>query len=269
MKKYIKNSSDPLYCGVRISTGASVKFDFENDSDTDIIKFVNTHPIQFDDGGLRNVSAYEYTSSASEEAKKIFRNYLKRDPRALTNTQVLEFIENGVLRFDSIYNLNNFSVLIHTESSTKPSIVDVMCGYIMEYHTSNLVDAEFELLKATCDEVKFDAELATQALIDSGKSKFAAQRLIDIALAKFKASADAKEVFKIKNYVPREIRAGFSEFLKFGSEEEAHLYDSLQGKNVLIYDDFYTSGTTVGEVARLLKSIHEKNTLTTFTLVKQ
>ena len=258
MKKYIKNSSDPLYCGVRISTGASVKFDFENDSDTDIIKFVNTHPIQFDDEGLRNVSAYEYTSSASEEAKKIFRNYLKRDPHALTNTQVLEFIENGVLRFDSIYNLNNFSVLIHTESSTKPSIVDVMCGYIMEYHTSNLVDAEFELLKATCDEVKFDAELATQALIDNGKSKFAAQRLIDIALAKFKASADA-----------REIRTGFSEFLKFGNKEEANLYNSLQGKNVLIYDDFYTSGTTVGEVARLLKSIHEKNTLTIFTLVKQ
>ena len=88
-------------------------------------------------------------------------------------------------------------------------------------------------------------------------------------MAKFKASADAKEVFKIKNYVPREIRTGFSEFLKFGNKEEANLYNSLQGKNVLIYDDFYTSGTTVGEVARLLKSIHEKNTLTIFTLVKQ
>ena len=154
----------------------------------------------------------EYTSSASEEAKKIFRNYLKRDPHALTNTQVLEFIENGVLRFDSIYNLNNFSVLIHTESSTKPSIVDVMCGYIMEYHTSNLVDAEFELLKATCDEVKFDAELATQALIDSGKSKFAAQRLIDIALAKFSLvnSSFSFKLPKLNIKFSNEIGKGFT-----------------------------------------------------------
>lgn len=51
--------------------------------------------------------------------------------------------------------------------------------------------------------------------------------------------------------------------------EEKQIYLSLQGVNVLIFDDFLTSGVTVKEIIRYLKSFNENNTLTVFVLVKQ
>ena len=72
----------------------------------------------------------------------------------------------------------------------------------------------------------------------------------------------------IKRFVPREVREGFYNFLRFKSKQAEETYRKLQGVDLFLYDDFVTSGTTVKEMMRCIRSIHDKNTLTVFALLQ-
>lgn len=50
--------------------------------------------------------------------------------------------------------------------------------------------------------------------------------------------------------------------------DSVKIADALQGVNVFIYDEFLKSDATYRKIARHLKSIHDKNTLTVFILIK-
>lgn len=91
------------------------------------------------------------------------------------------------------------------------------------------------------------------------------KQLID----QFNRLKQSDEFFEIKNFLPREIRAGFLNFLKFSNNDEQRVYQSLQGVNVLIYYDLYTSGTTIAEMLRILNSVNPNNNLIAFILIKQ
>ena len=92
---------------------------------------------------------------------------------------------------------------------------------------------------------------------------------INYTISKFNDLKKSGELFQITRFLPTAIRVGSTNYIKFASEVEKSVYMDLQNANVLIYDDFITSGSTVKEVMRYLKSINENNTLTVFILVKQ
>lgn len=73
----------------------------------------------------------------------------------------------------------------------------------------------------------------------------------------------------MKRFIPKAIRSGFYDFLKFKTEKERKVYEALQGVDVLVYDDFLTSDSTVKEIIRYLRAIHDENSLTVFVLIKQ
>ena len=73
----------------------------------------------------------------------------------------------------------------------------------------------------------------------------------------------------MKKFVPRQVREAFTDFLKFESKETEEVYRNLQGVDVLAFDDFLTSGSTVKEIIRYLGAINPNNKLTIFILVNQ
>ena len=62
----------------------------------------------------------------------------------------------------------------------------------------------------------------------------------------------------MKKILPSKIRPAFTNFLKFKTAEQKQIYEQLQNTEVLIYDDFLTSGSTVKEIIRYLKAINPK-----------
>ena len=78
------------------------------------------------------------------------------------------------------------------------------------------------------------------------------------------------EVFTMKHYQPVRGRAGFIDFLKFPTPKHQAFYEALKnGTEVLICDDFMTSGSTIKEIIRFLNSINANTNISVFVLIDQ
>lgn len=259
----------PIFAGITITDDDKIMFDWDKDSRRDILKLAASTSGNFIQDGITYFYAYTWSDIAASYQINRVRRYLKSlgDSKDLYSQDVEDFVELGVLKFDTFKPLKTFSVLIGIEPSKFPSLVDVMDGYLMEYSQSPIVD--IRLVKNTYDHVGFDSSKAYKALLESGLTQHRAEREIQFTMRKFQELKASGTLFEMKRFLPRAIREGFYNFLKFKTEEEKQLYMKLQGVDVLIYDDFLTSGSTVKEVVRYLKSIHNENQLTVFVLVKQ
>lgn len=274
MKRVIRSSMErkkfKIFAGVTIGEDDNIDFNWTSDSSDDVVSLAEDTSGQFDSDGVRFVYGYEYAPNATGKDKKLFRTFLKTLPRTsdgLYSENIDEFVERAVLRLDERYSLQSFGATVHIESSTQPSLVDVMRGFLWEYLKN--ADIDFELVKEAYENVKFDSEKALQALIDAGYSTGRAEKQVERVLSRFEQFKEEGKLFQMKSFLPREIRGAFTDFLKFKTEHERKTYEALQGVNVLIFDDFMTSGTTVKEVIRYLRAIHDENTLTVFVLIKQ
>ena len=277
MKRYIRNNTTHhmydaagVYCGVSIENNIPV-FNFKKDSASDIITLETDCSGEFNGDGLRYFYAYEYTSTATSKEKQKFRNYLKgsTDPDVVFSEDIEEFVENAVIKLDEYIPLETIDVLVSIAPTHKPTITDVIGNQLVS--DVGIGAVRFELIKQMYTNVEFDAEKAADALRSSGKyvDEEEIRKKINFTIDKFNKLKATYELFQIKRFLPVAIRAGFSNYIKFATEREKSLYMQLQNANVLIYDDFITSGSTVKEILRYLKSINANNTLTVFILVKQ
>lgn len=248
-------------------------FDFSSDSNQDVINLCRSSSESVTVNGVEVICGYRYDDTSSQPLRNIFRNQLKyhpNDSRYFYEDDLEEFVNLGIRAIENYHPLASFDVIASVKSdAAKNPLLDILHGYMMEY-TSNLY-CDVQLIKETCDHVTFDADKARVALMQSDRY-FTTRRIdsiISSVLQQFQECKESKCLFKMKSFMPREIREGFENFLKFNSEDEAHLYAALQGANVLIYDDFMTSGTTLREISRCLNSINPTNHLVSFVLIKQ
>lgn len=279
MKKYIKrryplkpiHSSENIYCGVSVN-GKRVDFDFNQDDEKkDIITLVTDSSGEYDDDNVTYVYGYSYTSYASRDDITFFRDLLKGKitPRIYANPDIEEFITQGIRALNVYTDISEFGAIINLDTGTKPSVLNMIRVHLMEYLDQRSI--QFTLVKQAYENVRFDVEKAKAAMRKSNRkySESEIDRDIEFTLNKFEELKRSKDLFQIKRFLPVEIRAGFMNFFKFASEEERAVFEQLQGVNVLIYDDFLTSGSTVKEVIRYLRAINDRNALTVFVLVKQ
>lgn len=260
-----------VYSGISVDADNNVVFNWKSDSEDDTIHLVKQTSGIHSGDQLSYFYAYQYSNSALESDKKIVRTYLKNvdSTSELFSETIDEFVDNGVLHFDTNVGLSKFDVLVNTESSKHPSLTDVMTDHIIE-HSENSYLIHVSLVKETYDHVTFDEDAAVSAMkANTRMSDAAIARTLRKNKEKFNDLKAAGKLFEMKRFLPPAFRSGFMNFLKFKTDEERELYSRLQGANVLVYDDFITSGTTVKEILRYLNSINPNNTLTVFVLVKQ
>lgn len=281
MRKYIHSGRKPfkpsvntiIYSGVSIDTESKLPvFNFYKDNDTDVISLKSDCSGEYDLDNVKYVYAYEYNNRSNPSHRKIFRDYLKGNivENVWFEEDVEEFVENAVIKLDNYVSLSEIGCLVEVESTRHPSLTDVMRGYLTDaIGRRRTCVTDISLVKATYRDVKFDEAKARIALAEAGLSTDKINHEIDFTVKKFESLKRSGELFQMKRFTPVAIREAFTDYLKFANDEQRKVYMSLQGTNVLIYDDFITSGSTVREIVRLLRSIHDKNTLTVFILVKQ
>lgn len=267
MKRVMKHAQ--IYCGVQIEND-SVKFNWSEDSALDLLQICKDTSAEFNEDDIRYIYGYSYTSNANSTDKRKFRNYVKGldGQSGLYSEDVQEFVDRGILRIENYCKFSDFGATVTIDSTKSDySLVDIIDNQLSEYLDGSYIP--FRLIKQTYDNVEFDANKATSSMHAAGKSEAYIQKEIKFTLQKFEELKSSGELFQMKRFMPKELRAGFSHYLKFRNEEEKEIYMSLQGINVLIFDDFMTSGATIKEIIRYLKSINDKNTLTVFVLIKQ
>lgn len=271
MKIIKQNHFKKIYAGIRVNDQDELEFDWKKDDPDDVMYLYKDTSGQFDSDGIRYIYSYHMNQNVKGSKKQKVRDILKHinSSNELYKKYVEKFIEEGVLNFDDNYDLNSFDAIVYLEPTSKDfTMVDAMNGYFMEY--TDCPWYKFGLIKKTYEDVEFDENKAFKTLVnechyDEDKAK----RELDFTLDKFNQLKSTHELFQIKRFIPKEIRSSFYDFLKFKDEEEREIYSLLQNADVLIFDDFMTSGSTVKEIARYLRSINDSNTLTVFVLVKQ
>lgn len=278
MKIYIKETENryPLNpvsdtyvrCGVYLDGGTPV-FDFEEDDSNDILMLHGDCSGEYDDDGVKYVYAYSYRSNADKKQIGLFRNYIKGKYSDLfsTDEDVRDFVEAWVLKLGDYIPFESFGAIVNIQPTKTPALVTIIRDQL-EYYI-NHIEFDFTLVKQTYENVSFDAKKAANALRKFRYSESRIKETIEKVLQEFDALKQTGRLFEMKNFLPVAIREGFTDYLVFQSDDEKQVYKSLQGTNVLIYDDLITSGSTVKEVIRYLRAINDKNTLTVFILVKQ
>lgn len=253
-----------LYEGVSIDSKGNVVFNFDKDNNNDIISLDSDVSGQFEEDNIRYIYGYKYNQNATNQQKKIFRDYIKLGKRT---TDIEEFIEKAIIKLDVIQKLKSFGALVSIKSSSYPSIISIIGNYLHSYMNPPFLT--FELVKQTYNDVTFNTDIAFKALVKAGWNIVDAEDEVNFINNKFNNLKEEGELFQIKRFIPSEIRKGFSNFLKFKNDRQKQTYEKLQGVDVLIYDDFLTSGSTVKEVIRYLNAINPDNTLTVFVLINQ
>ena len=77
-----------------------------------------------------------------------------------------------------------------------------------------------------------------------------------------------KEYFTIARDVRKSrFRPYMTQFLRFATEADRELCQTIRQQNVLILDDVTTSGSTLGEVLRTLRILNEDNSIAIFSLI--
>ena len=147
--------------------------------------------------------------NASAKHRKIFRDYLKGkiDPNFMYTEDIENFVEYSIISLDEWYSLNNYAAVIQVESTNQFSILNVISNYLLDYATKIHVD--FKLVKKMYQDVKFDAKLARKQLRQSGYNDNKIEQEINFTLRKFEELKKSGQLFQMKRFVPKEIRAGF------------------------------------------------------------
>lgn len=264
MKRISKN----IYCGVFLDDAGKLRFNLNKDRLYRDIVLYNKDTSGVISGSIPIIYGYEYNPKFIDYTNtklRQFRNSLKYPD--ILDDSLHQFVETAVLRIGNYYDLNKFTCTIRIKPRKSRSVLSLMDSYLSEYVSKDRVP--LELIKSTVENVKFDTEKARKAMMEAGYSLRQISEDIEIALELFEVLKEQGKLFEMKKFSPRSLRKGFYDFLQFGSDEEKALFEQLQGAYVLIYDDLLTSGSTIEEADRYLKSINNRNRLVGFVLIKQ
>ena len=262
--------------GVRKNNEGRFIFDKEKDLDTDIIELVKDVSGIKATPNLTYFYAYEFKKGTDMELQREFRNALKHkinDDDFFYSDELYDFVEDGVFRLDKYKCIDEFKVMITTQPTTDDNtLLDLVETLITDYNSTTSF-VSFKLIKKLIEEVTFDPEKAANALRNtrkySNEGEASIRKAVNSIIRNIKRQKP-KDVFQIKKFNPVVARVGFSNFLKFKNEWDERTYKNLEnGTDILVADDFVTSGSTLKEMIDLLTSVNPNNKITAFAFINQ
>ena len=263
-----------LLDGVRLSDSGKYEFCKSFDLQDDLILLSKDVSGITETNSLSYFYAYEFNPDATRHDVESFRHALKN---SLDNQNIFDmedihdFVMFGLLRLDKHIRLDKFKVAVMSESSKTSTVLTILDSLLYEHLDGEITT--LKLIKNLCRDVVFDRERARTALENTEKyrgKKKAIEHALDNIERQFHSLQGTNKAFKMKLYSPVVARIGFTNIFRFKTQEQEDIYRQLEsGTNVLLCDDFITSGSTVKEMQDVLNSINPNNKLTVFILINQ
>lgn len=247
----------------------SFEIDFNNNNSIDIIK-INEIPIhQTKLGKHTYFYGYKIEDKIPSEIKNKFVNCIKNiDTKQVNEKDFYTLVNNAVSNLDENIDLFNFSVIVYPESRSK---LNVFLSNEISRRINNPELVSIELLKNLKDNITFDTNRFKTNVIElkNENGKF----LRDSTTRKVLGAIPDKIIKKIKNNDYFSIssitkyRDYINNFLIFKTIEDENLFKTLINKDVLIIDDVSTSGSTLDECIKVIRSVNQTNHIVVFSLI--
>lgn len=239
-------------------------FDFEKDDKVNIIKLVEIpiHESKF----MNNLYlfGYKFEDDIDGKLKSLFIKELKSESdKLISSRNLFKFISNAISNLDDKINIASYEYFIYPE--TKGSIINKLLLEAYKYTAPKF--NTIELVKNSVKNIEFDKE-AFEIYANSKKINRDSKREIIRNMEQIIVDIQHYNYFSIANAIKKpKYRAFFKNFLKFKNEKDQQLFEKIQNTNVLVIDDVNTSGSTLMECLRVLRSLNPSNNITLFTVL--
>ena len=246
-------------------------FNFENDGKIDIIKLNKLELEKVNFYGDVHYFGYEFEDNVSSNIRKKFIKAIKFNQVVQQSKDFKRMLFNAVVKLNKEISLINYNTFVYPESQSNLNR-EMMSEVSKLTYTKNYIS--FELIKELPKNITFDfegfKERELNKVNENGNpvypehSKKEIIKNIQDLLFKIKDSDYFSIARSVKN---NKYKLFFQNFLKFKREEEAVKYKAITNTNILIFDDITTTGSTLFEIMRVLRSINPNNKIVLFTLI--
>lgn len=256
--------------GVRQNANASFAFDFAqgDSSGTVLLENPTLHRVTFP-CIPHCYFAYAFKDSIPSKTRTAFIRHLKDDPPSPEKDR---FVRDAISKFDRMVPVQQFEYVVYPQSASPLTIQIVLelRKVVLPAYSIGTI----EMTKAMPQNIGFDYDAYELHLRNAthagGARKHGNDKWIQDALAFAKAQmvkVHALDYFSIARNIKGKYKPFLKEFYRFKTEKEAKIYKAVEFGKVLVVDDIVTSGTTLFQLFKALKTVNPSITPTVFTLL--
>lgn len=245
------------------------EFDFEHDGINDIVKLQGCG-YDVEAFGKCFYYGYEFCDQVESKVRSAFIHYVKFSESIQQDANLTRFVQKAVNDLNDKINLYNYDLVVIPQSSS--ALNQYMLRYLYRFAQPQL--HYMELVKSLPEQVDFDMDAYEKQYLDDkledGRPRYteAAKETVRCSIREMMDLIHKKDYFTIAKDVKKSrMRPYITHFLRFKSEEDKALCESLHGQNILVVDDVTTSGSTLGEILRALRVLSPDNQITIFSLL--
>lgn len=251
------------------SENKTFQFDFEHDGIDDIVSLTG-HGYDVEAFGKCFYYGYEFCDQVDSRVRGEFIHYVKFSESIQKDSNLTRFVQKAVNDLNDKINLYNYDLVVIPQSSS--ALNQYMLRYLYRFAQPQL--HYMELVKSLPEQIEFDMDAYEKQYLDDkledGRPRYteSAKEEVRRSINEMMDLIHKKDYFTIAKDVRKSrMRPYITNFLKFKSEEDKALCESLHQQNILVVDDVTTSGSTLGEILRALRVLSPDNQITVFSLL--
>lgn len=253
-----------IYDGISVKND-SVVYNDNKDDNSDIMNILEPDIYKSEFNGNIYYFGYIFKDSASRKDRTTIIKWLKNiDGCGIDETTLKKFIDKPIKHLDSCCDLSSFDILLYPRSE-RSLLTNLIIKELNGFTQHSLQRKSFELIKNIPSNIKFDWEtFDSEYLGEIGDNQYTQIRnYIENELL---PNIFKLYYFSLADNVKPKYRHYVDNYLVADNQTTAAI-EAVQKGKILIVDDINTSGSTLKEIIRIVKSINNNCEIFIFTLI--